>query len=113
METKRYNFGKIPEVCDIPNLIEIQTQSFNDFLQLGVPKSRRRNIGLEEVFTEVFPIESYDGKHKLEYVSYSLGQPKYSLEECHKKGATYSVPLKIKVRLKSPKDTKEQEIYVG
>jgi len=113
METKRYNFGKIPEVCDIPNLIEIQTQSFNDFLQLGVPKSRRRNIGLEEVFQEVFPIESYDGKHKLEYVSYSLGKPKYTLEECHKKGATFSTPLKIKVRLKSPNDTKEQEIYVG
>jgi len=113
METKRYNFGKIPEVCDIPNLIELQTKSFNDFLQLGVPKSRRKNAGLEEVFTEVFPIESYDGKHKLEYVSYSLGKPKYSLEECYKKSATYSTPLKIKVRLKSPKDTKEQEIYIG
>lgn len=113
MEPKRYNFGKIPEVCAIPNLIEIQTKSFEEFLQFGVPKSRRKNVGLEEVFQEVFPIDSYDGKHKLEYVSYSLGKPKYTLEECHKKGATFSVPLKIKVRLKSPKDTKEQEIYVG
>ena len=113
MENKRVNFGKIPEVCDIPNLIELQTKSFADFLQLGVPKSRRRNIGLEEVFQEVFPIESYDGKHKLEYVSYSLGQPKYLLEECYKKGVTYSVPLKIKIRLKTLKETKEQEIYMG
>ena len=77
---KRYNFGKIPEICDMPHLVEIQTKSFEDFLQLGVPKSRRRNIGLQEVFQEVFPIESYDGAYKLEYVAYSLGKPKYSLE---------------------------------
>jgi len=110
---KRYNFGKIPEICEMPHLVELQTKSFDDFLQLGVPKSKRKNIGLQEVFLEVFPIESYDGAYKLEYVSYSLGQPKYSLEECHKKGMTYSAPLKIKVRLKSQKETKEQEIYLG
>ena len=78
---KRYNFGKIPEICDIPYLIEIQTKSYDEFLQTGVPKSRRDNTGLEEVFREVFPIESYDGNHKLEYVSYVLGSPKYTLEE--------------------------------
>ncbi len=110
---KRYNFGKIPEVCEMPHLVEIQTKSFDEFLQLGVPKTRRKNTGLQEVFTEVFPIDSYDGSHKLEYVSYSTGKPKYSLEECHKKGMTYSAPLKIKVRLKSQKETKEQEIYLG
>ncbi|MBI2095030.1 MAG: DNA-directed RNA polymerase subunit beta, partial [Candidatus Omnitrophica bacterium] len=110
---KRYNFGKIPEVCEMPHLVEIQTKSFEDFLQWGVPKTRRKNIGLQEVFTEVFPIESYDGSHKLEYVSYSIGKPKYSLEECHKKGMTYAAPLKIKVRLKNQKETKEQEIYLG
>ncbi|HXV18855.1 MAG TPA: DNA-directed RNA polymerase subunit beta, partial [Candidatus Omnitrophota bacterium] len=110
---KRYNFGKIPEICDMPHLVEIQTQSFDEFLQLGVPRSRRKNVGLEEVLSEVFPIESYDGHYKLEYVSYSMGKPKYSLEECFKKGMTYSVPLKIKIRLKSQKETKEQEIYVG
>jgi len=111
--TKRFNFGKIPEICDMPHLVEIQTKSYEEFLQLGVPKSRRKNIGLQEVFQEVFPIESYDGAYKLEYLSYSLGKPKYTLEECHKKSMTYSVPLKIKVRLKSSKDTKEQEIYMG
>ncbi len=110
---KRYNFGKIAEVCDMPHMVELQTKSFADFIQAGVPKSRRRNIGLEEVFREVFPIESYDGTFKLEYVSYSLGNTKYSIEECYRKGMTYSAPLKIKVRLKNSKETKEQEIYMG
>ncbi|MBI4431971.1 MAG: DNA-directed RNA polymerase subunit beta [Candidatus Omnitrophica bacterium] len=110
---KRYNFGKIAEVCQMPHLVEIQTQSFKDFIQEGVSKTKRRNTGLQEVFVEVFPIESYDGTHRLEYVSYSLGKPKYTLEECHKKSMTYSAPLKIRVRLKTPKDTKEQEIYLG
>ena len=110
---KRYNFGKIPEICEMPHLVELQTKSFADFLQIGVPKSRRKNMGLQEVFQEVFPIESHDGAHKLEFVSYSLGNPKYTLEECFKKSMTYSVPLKIKARLKSAKETKEQEIYMG
>src|SRR3989338_1821248 len=110
---KRTHFGKIPEVCEMPYLLEIQTRSFEDFLQLGVPKSRRKKIGLQEVLEEVFPIESYDGNYKLEYISYSFGKPKYTLEECYKKGMTYSVPLKIKVRLKSAKEAKEQEIFIG
>ncbi len=110
---KRYNFGKIPEICDMPHFLEIQTKSFQEFLQLGTPKSRRKNVGLEEVFQEVFPIESYDGNYKLEYVSYVLGKPKYTLDECFRKGMTYSMPLKVKLRLKSSKDTKEQEIFMG
>ncbi len=110
---KRLSFGKIPEICDMPHLVEIQTKSYEDFLQWGVPKSRRKNIGLQEVFTEVFPLESYDAKFKLEYVNYSLGKPKYSLEECYKKGMTFAAPLKVKLRLKSEKETKEQEIYMG
>ncbi len=110
---KRQSFGKIPEIAEMPHLVELQTKSFDDFLQVGVPKSKRKNMGLQEVFAEVFPIESYDGSYELEYVSYSLGKPKYSLEECNRKGLTYSAPLKVKVRLKSQKETKEQEIYMG
>ena len=110
---KRIDFGKIRQICDMPHLTDIQTKSYEEFLQLGVPKSRRKNAGLEEVFREVFPIESYDGKHKLDYVSYSYGKPKYTLEECYKKGMTYSVTLKVRLRLKSNKETKEQEIYLG
>ena len=110
---KRYNFGKIPEICEMPHLVELQTKSFEDFLQVGVPKSRRRDIGLQEVLQEFFPIESYDGKYKLEYVSYNLGKPKYTLDECYKRSMTYSMPLKVKIRLKSGKEAKEQEIYMG
>src|SRR3989338_8532386 len=106
---KRHSFGKIEDICDMPHLVEIQTKSFAGFLQAGVPKSKRENSGLEEVFQEAFPIESYDGAHKLEYVSYNVGKPKCTIEECQKKSATYCAPLKITVRLKSAKETKEQE----
>ncbi|OGW80807.1 MAG: DNA-directed RNA polymerase subunit beta [Omnitrophica bacterium RIFCSPHIGHO2_02_FULL_51_18] len=110
---KRHSFGKIEDICDMPHLVEIQTKSFADFLQVGVPKSKRKNSGLEEVFREAFPIESYDTTHKLEYVSYNVGKPKYTIEECRKKSMTYCAPLKITVCLKSVKETKEQEIYMG
>ncbi len=110
---KRFNFGSIAEVSEMPHLVDIQTKSFAEFIQAQVPKSRRRNTGLEEVFREVFPIESYDGTSKLEYVSYSLGKPKYAVEECQKKSATFAAPLKIRVRLKTQQETKEQEIYLG
>lgn len=110
---KRFSFGKIADICEMPDLVELQTKAFKEFLQLGVPKSRRKNVGLEEVLTEVFPIESYDGNFKLEYVSFSLGAPKYSIEECQRKSMTFAAPLKIKVRLKTPKETKEQEIFLG
>jgi DNA-directed RNA polymerase subunit beta len=101
------------EVTDLPNLSEIQTNSYTQFLQLGVPKGKRKNAGLQAVFKEVFPIESYDGTYKLEFVSYSLGEPKYSLEECYKRSLTYAASLKVKMRLKGPKETKEQDVYMG
>ena len=74
--TERINFGKLKEVIQPPNLIEIQINSYLDFLQKGVPDKQRKPQGLEAVFREVFPIESYDGRLVLEYVSYAIGEPK-------------------------------------
>ncbi len=78
-----------------------------------MPKTRRKSEGLQGVFEEIFPIESNDASYRLEFVSYSLGKPKYDRLECQKRAVSYAVPLKIKIRLKSKKDTKEQEVYLG
>lgn len=109
----RKNFSKLKEPVDIPYLLEIQRESYEDFLQMDVPKTKRKPEGLHAVFEEVFPIESNDGNYKLEFVYYTVGKPKYDRVECQKRAVTYAVPLKIKVRLKTQKDTKEQEVYLG
>ena len=113
MTVKTKNFGRIPERLDIPDLLQIQTQPFAEFLQVGVPKTKRESKGLQEVFMEVFPIESVDGKYKLEYMSYSTGKPKYNLEESQRRGLTYAAPLSVRLRLRTPKEMKEQEVYLG
>ncbi len=110
---KTKNFGRIPERLDIPDLLQIQIQPLKEFLQTDVPKTKRENRGLQEVFTEVFPIESVDGKYKLEFLSYSTGKPKYDLEESQRRGLTFAAPLSIRLRLRTPKDMKEQEVYLG
>jgi len=79
---ERINFGKIKEVLAPPNLIEVQTDSYMEFLQAAVPTRKRKNVGLEAVFREVFPIESYDGKVILNYDSYEIGEPKLDWLEC-------------------------------
>jgi DNA-directed RNA polymerase subunit beta len=107
------NFAKLKEVVAIPYLLEVQTKSYEDFLQDDVPKTKRKREGLQAVFEEVFPIESNDGNYTLEFLYYIVGKPKYDKLECQKRAVTYAVPLKIKVRLKSKKDTKEQEVYLG
>ncbi|OGW71078.1 MAG: DNA-directed RNA polymerase subunit beta [Omnitrophica bacterium GWA2_41_15] len=109
----RKNFARLKEIVDIPYLLELQTDSYKHFVQMDVPKTKRKSEGLQGVFEEVFPIESNDGNYKLEFVSYSMGKPKYDKLECHKRAVSYAVPLKIKIRLKSKKDTKEQEVYLG
>jgi len=111
--TKIKNFGRIPEKLDIPDLLQIQTRPLEEFLQTDVPKTKRENKGLQEVFAEVFPIESTDGKYKLEFLSYSTGKPKYDLEESQRRGLTYAAPLSIRLRLRTPKEMKEQEVYLG
>ncbi|MDO8603090.1 MAG: DNA-directed RNA polymerase subunit beta [Candidatus Omnitrophota bacterium] len=109
----RKNFARLKEVVDIPYLLELQTESYKQFIQEGVPKTKRKAEGLQGVFEEIFPIESNDANYRLEFVSYSLGKPKYDKLECQKRAVSYAAPLKIKIRLKSKKDTKEQEVYLG
>jgi DNA-directed RNA polymerase subunit beta len=120
----RKNFAKIKKIIDIPNLIDIQKNSYKRFLQLDVPAETRKLIGLEAVFKSVFPIKDFSEISSLEYVSYSLGTPKYDVEECHQRGMTFAAPMKVKVRLvvwdvnkdsdvRSIKDIKEQEVYFG
>ncbi len=111
--SERINFGKLREVIQPPNLIEIQITSYLDFLQKGIPDKQRKPQGLEAVFREVFPILSYDERLTLEYVSYTLGDPKNTEIECLREGITYSVPLYVKLRLREEDFIKDEEIYMG
>ncbi len=110
---ERKSFAKLFDCMEIPNLVEIQIKSYEQFLQNDRPKRRKREFGLEAVFQESFPIESFDGSCKLEYLGYALGKPKYSVSECHKRGMTYAAPLKVKLRLVRKGEAKEQEVYMG
>ncbi len=107
------NFSKFTDNFPLPQLLDIQLESYVNFLQCTTPAEKRADQGLEEVFREVFPLESYDGQIRLEYISYSLGKEKYSCYECQRRGMTYSAPLKVKLRLITPIDIKEQEVYFG
>src|SRR2546427_2485697 len=109
----RINFGKIKEIIAPPNLIELQTNSYVEFLQLGTAPSRRKNVGLQAVFKEVFPIESYDGKCVLDFVSYEIGEPKQDWLECLREGITYGAPLYVTFQLKEEKSAKEEKVFMG
>ena len=118
----RRSFGKIKKIIEIPNLIEIQKRSYDDFLQVGVSTEDRCDVGLQAVFKSVFPIKDFNETASLEFVSYELGTPKYDVEECHQRGMTYAAPLKVKIQLviwdvengrRSIKNVKEQEVYFG
>src|SRR5512147_447532 len=120
----RVSFAKIHEIIGIPNLIEIQQRSYEQFLQAHVPPQERDDSGLQGVFTSIFPISDYNDSASLEFVRYEFGDPKYTAEECLEKGMTYSVPLKVTLRLvvwdkqsgseaRSIRDIKEQEVYLG
>jgi len=110
---KRKNFGKIKEVYDLPKLLQIQVDAYKEFLQMDIPAKFRAFLGLQEVFMEIFPIETADRQLRIEFISYSLGKPKYNLYECMRRSFTYAVPLKVKFRLVTPKETKEQDAYFG
>ena len=118
----RKNFGKLPSAMDIPYLLSIQVDSYRQFTQAATPVEERISQGLHAAFKSVFPIVSYSGKAVLEYVSYDLGKPTFDVKECQLRGSTYSVSLRVKVRLilydkesttQTIKDIKEQEVYMG
>jgi len=114
-DTQRRNFGRVGEVLDIPSLTEIQTKKYAHFLQLGTEPDRRRNRGLEAVLREVFPITSYDGSLRLDYVLYRLGRPRYTPDQCRALRLTYGRPFRITVRLSGQAYDApiEEEVYVG
>jgi DNA-directed RNA polymerase subunit beta len=113
--TERINFGKIKEIVVPPNMIELQTNSYKEFLQADAsPKKRNKHSGLESVFGEVFPIESYDGKCVLDYDSYEIGEPKIDWLECLREGLTYGAPLYVTFVLKEESKTaKEEKVFMG
>ena len=111
--SKRINFGKLIEVTAPPNLIENQIQSFDAFLQTKASPTQRKSLGLEAVFNEVFPIESYDKQSHLQYVSYSISGPKLTELECIREGVTYAISLYVKLRLNEEDAIKDEEIYMG
>ena len=120
----RKSFGRIAEIAQLPNLIEVQRESYAQFLQMFVKPEARENSGLEAVFRSVFPITDFSETSRLEYVHFEFEEPKYDVEECRQRGMTFSAPLKVKLRLivfevdqetqaKSVKDIKEQDVYMG
>jgi len=120
----RRPFGRIGKVIEIPHLLEIQRHSYDELLQRSVPPEQRADSGLQGVFKSVFPIKDFNETASLEFVSYSLGEPKYSVEECHQRGMTYAAPLKVTIQLvlwdvdqrtgaRTIKNVKEQEVYFG
>ena len=120
----RKSFGKIPLVTSLPNLIEVQKRSFDNFLQLKINPKERENSGLHAVFKSVFPINDYTERATVDYVSYDIGIPKYDVEECSQRGMTFGAPLLVSFRLivwdideiagtKSVRDIKEQEVFMG
>src|SRR5580698_6082159 len=111
--SERINFGKLKEAAEPPNLIEVQLNSYVEFLQKDVVLSKRKETGLQAVFKEVFPITSYDEKVTLDFVSYEIGEPKLSALESQREGQTFSAPLHVTFQLKEEKATKEEKVYMG
>ncbi|MFA6378370.1 MAG: DNA-directed RNA polymerase subunit beta [Candidatus Omnitrophota bacterium] len=107
------DFSKFKDTYSLPNLLDVQVVPYEAFLQRFVKPEERKNQGLEEVFRETFPFESYDGQVRMEYMNYQLGKEKYSSRECQRRSMTFSAPLKVGLRLVTPVEVKEQEVYFG
>ncbi|MFP4147742.1 MAG: DNA-directed RNA polymerase subunit beta, partial [Halorhodospira sp.] len=117
----RKDFGKLPNILEVPYLLTTQVDSYKQFLQDEVPEDKRdQEVGLEGAFRSVFPIQSHSGNAELQYVSYRIGDPPFEVKECQSRGLTYAAPLRMLVRLAlydkeggGVKDIKEQEVYMG
>ncbi len=119
---ERIDFSRIPSIMDMPDLIEFQRKSYDVFLQKDTAMENRTDLGLHSVFTSIFPIWDFNEVSSLEFVSYTLLEPKYNVRECQERGMTYSVPMKVTLRLvireedqetntKKVKDIREQEVF--
>jgi len=121
-ELNTTSFAKLQRPVEMPHMLDIQTQFFDMLLQKDTPPDKRRNVGLQQVFNEVFPINDYQDNYVLEFVNYSLGEPKYTVEECQERDMTFAIPLKATLRLitketvgnkKKIKDIIEKEVFLG
>jgi DNA-directed RNA polymerase subunit beta len=125
-KTQRRSYAKIPEVLELPDLVEVQKRSYDEFLQRDVPAEDRVNIGLEAAFREMLHITDFSETASISYISYELGRPKYDIVECQERGMTYAIPLKVKVQMSVRRkpaegdegsselvDVKESDVYMG
>jgi DNA-directed RNA polymerase subunit beta len=120
----RKNFGRISAATSMPNLIEVQKNSYDAFLQKEVAAEERRDAGLQAVFRSVFPIRDFSDRAQLDFVAYSFDRPKYDVDECQQRGMTYAAPLRLTLRLivwdveeetraRTVRDIKEQDVFMG
>ncbi|UCG94274.1 MAG: DNA-directed RNA polymerase subunit beta, partial [Candidatus Aerophobus sp.] len=109
------DFTKSKPVVEVPHLLEMQRTSFEAFLQKDVSPKKRKEEGLQGIFKDVFPVESYNGKLVLDFVEYRFNEPRYTVEKCKREELTYSLPLYVKLRLKKIEtgEVAEQEVYLG
>ena len=121
-ELNTTSFAKLRRPVAMPHMLDIQTQFFEMLLQKDATPDKRKNVGLQQVFNEVFPINDYQDNYTLEFVKYSLGTPKYTVEECQERDMTHAIPLKATLRLitketvgnkKKIKDIIEKEVFLG
>ncbi len=110
---ERINYGKLTDIIDAPNLIEIQTNSYKDFLQLGVPPAKRKRVGLQAVFREAFPVVSNDGNITLDFVKFEVSEPKLGPVECIREGQSYAAALYVTFRIKDGNDARDEDVYMG
>jgi len=106
------NYGKVEDVIEVQNLVQIQTKAYRDFLQADVPASKRKNYGIETILREIFPVSNYDGTLSLDYIKYELGKPRYTQDECRQLRLTYGRPFRIWLRLNKAEPI-EEEVYLG